>query len=266
MPPYNRLSCGHRDVGNFSHMAVLLHEDGQDDHRDPRPKPTILSDMCVFTRLPRQVTFAGDKKTVHLMRGLGDFSNDEIQDCWYTETDFLTLKQETLSTLEIYKRSPESVDNVKYTMRGLEHHMEEFRNRRKLLRLVSRMIVFDNKDFSDGACQSKLEHVANLYSLASMDSVCTALSKAAQDQLEAQEYQRETSLELFNDEWIRCISSMGKIICHPENHEQILSVDGAKEDVSGFDDNWLCVPSGSTIRFRGSQVGCETNGANVMVS
>lgn len=246
MPPYNRSSCDQEDLGNFPHKALLLDEDIQDDHQDARPTPSILSDLCVFTGLPRQVTFELDQDCLLLISGLGDYSDDEIQDCWYTETDFLTFKQEALVTLDIYKKSPARVNNIDYTMRGLEHHLEEVRNRRKLMRLVGRMIVFDNQDWPDGTCQSKSDHVAQLYCVASMDAVRVALCRAATDQSEAQAYQRETSSELFNDEWISCISSTDKTLSYPQNHQQTWSAGfSAQEDVSGFDDSWLCAPSGN---------------------
>lgn len=241
MPPYNRSSCDHQDdAGTFCCKVLSLNGDDEEARRSPLTTSGIFSDLRLITGIPRQVTFAVEKEKVQLIRGRGDYTNDEVQDCWYTESDFLTFKQEALLTLEIYKKNPARVNNVEYTIRGLEHHLEEVRNQRKLCRLVTKMLVLDDQGLSDDACESNSEHLAKMYSVASMDSVAIALSRAAMDQSEAEEYQCESSSELFNDEWIRCVSVMGKNISYPESKQQLYSTGfSAKEDVSGFDDSWL---------------------------
>lgn len=260
MPPLNRSSCDpQEDGGKLCHKVLSLdEEDEQSDHRSTLPTPGIISDLGVVTKLPRRVNFALDQENYLLMRDTGDYSNDEIQDCWYRETDFLSFRQEALVTLEIYKKSPERVDNREYTMRGLEYHLAELRSRRKLLRRLATRIVLDDQEFSDDddASESKSDHIAKLYSMASRDSVGFALCRAARDRSDAKEYQREKSSELFNDDWIRCISSTGKNVSCPQSHQQTWSMGfSAKDDISGFDDSWLCVPSNNTGLIRGIKSG-----------
>ncbi len=238
MPPLNRYieDEGNDDALRFSNSSQ---DQGRRDSFDivlekPAQTTSILKLLVVSERRIRFV----DQLQVRSISGLGNYSEQEIQDCWYSATDFAAFRQEVHNTLYNYNKNPTRIDGIEYTMRGLEHHLENLPSTRSLLRMRVRMIVLDGQVRKEGVGDANVERLATLCSVVSRDTVNGAVSMASLDQLSAIRYQMEPANEPFNDDWISCISSMDtnpRYMGYTKYEERT----GVLNDVAGFDDSWL---------------------------
>lgn len=182
-----------------------------------------------------------DCHKIHHMPGRGEFSKQEIQDCWYTANELASFRLNICTTLYLFKVDPTRVDCGEYTMRGLERKLEEASCRKNCLRARARSAVLDEQDFQVGIGEVSPERLAAVYSIAAREAVLDAINLAALDQMDAFCYQNQSPIdELFPDEWISSISSNEwnkRQINHSPNKPP--TDQGSPEDLSGFDDSWL---------------------------
>ena len=207
---------------------------------------------------PRLNSFASNKSTplkvqsarrphfndcheVHRIPGRGDFSKQEIQDCWYAANELTSFRLNICTTLYLFKVDPTRGDCAEYTIRGLERKIEEASCKKNCLRARARSAVLDEQDFQVGIGEVNPERLAAVYSIAAKDAVVDAINLAALDQFDAYRYQNQAPIdELFPDEWISSISSTEWRTLQPNNAQNKPKPDQSSvEDLSGFDDSWL---------------------------
>lgn len=235
MPPLNRFVEGQENNGAFRNQTSCHGHSRRASFGGLLESP-VKSSVCERKRgLRRRVTGFLGQRQIRSVKCRNDYSEQEIKDCWYSDTDFAAFRQEALITLDVYKNFPSRIDGVEYTMRGLEHHLEKIPNRRNLLRMRARRVILDHQEFKGAIGWSTVEHVATMSSSVSKNSVLAALSIATLDQLAASQYQMEGTQEPFNDNWISCVSSIEMASSTLMSTEH-----NANSDVPGFDNSWLC--------------------------
>lgn len=237
MPPLNRLI---EDQENNSwHRQVPAHDGSRNNNISAISGSTskvVASNEDSSTLKCR--THFNDCPEIHQIPGRDDYSSEEIQDCWYTASEFSRFRLDICTTVYLHKIDPSRIDGKEYTMRGVEHKMGDSSCRRYCLRSRARSAVLDEQDFQEGIGEPSAERLAALYSVAAKDAVLDALNLAALDQLEAFRYQNEAVTdEFFPDEWISSISTTPRvesISCHAYKAELKFL-----EEASGFDDSWI---------------------------
>ena len=100
-------------------------------------------------RSGRRARFS-ETNQVHTVISRESYSEQEIEDCWSTASEFASFRQDVCTTVYLLKTDPNRVDDVEFTMRGVEHRMEEGANRRCFLRYRAKTAVFDEQDFQSG--------------------------------------------------------------------------------------------------------------------
>lgn len=181
----------------------------------------------------RRVRFLDEDETFSII-GRGDYTAQEIEDCWCTASEFAGFKRDVYTTVHLKRIDPSRIDEVEYTLRGAEHRTEEGSARRYTLRSRAKSTVLDEQDFQDGIGEADGSLLAEVYARCTSDAVFDALNLAALDQLEAERSHQESVYEdLFNDDWISSISSLDS------DSAFTCSGDNSYLDLPGFDDAWL---------------------------
>ena len=178
----------------------------------------------------RRVRFS-EENQIHQIISREDYSVQEIDECWYTASEYVSFRQNICMTVYLHKIDPNRIDGTEYTMRGVEHRVEGASSRRYSIRSRAKSAVLDEQDFQDGLGEASVNYIAAAYSSVTKDAVFEALNLAALDQLDIFRYQNEAAYDdIFNDDWISSISATSDAI----------EVDVSfSDDASGFDDSWL---------------------------
>jgi hypothetical protein len=166
-----------------------------------------------------------------------NYSKDEMNDAWYSASDYAAFKQDIAATCYLITHDPDVVDGrlEEYIRRGVECRMQDAVTRRHGRKFQARSAVLDEQEFQLGLGEPSEDWIANLYRQVSTATVNEALGLAALDQLDAERYQNEANQgdDEFNDDWISSISSDSAFARRPLEELNVL------DDASGFDISWL---------------------------
>ena len=212
------------------------------------PEQPLKSDHRRRRRPGKSVRF-NEEQQVHEIISRNEFTNQEIDDSWYTADDFTTFKRDVTTVTYLMIHHPGCIDDVKYTSRGAECRVDEIVQRRHQWRLEGRTAVMVAQARGDGHL------MAAVYSDMSHEAVREALEIAILDEENAKAYQKEECQptfpkDLFSDEWI---SSIAVLTSSPSVYQPELTAPEANfwndndYDDSGFDDSWLRDISGPLI-------------------
>lgn len=233
MPPLNRLLEG-QENNLWRYQASQQNETSRGSYTALSESPLKVT---VGPTLASPIVRFSTEVTSFSTICRGDYSDQEIENCWYTASEYASFRQDVCNCVYLCKIEPSRIDEVEYTMRGVEHRTEEGAIRRYTLRSRGKSSVLDEQDFQDGIGESSVQAIADIYSRAASDAVYDALNFAAMDQLEAERHQHEViSEEIFSDDWISSISTAELDAPACEVFEGDM---GFLEEVSGFDDAWL---------------------------
>jgi hypothetical protein len=237
MPPLNRfLEDQENNVWRNHNPSPDNARRGSFNAVDESPlKPTNVEQETPTSE--RRARFS-EQNQIQSTIGRGDYSEQEIDDCWCTASEFVSFRQDIFTTLYLHKTEKHRIDGEEYTMRGVEHRVEGASSRRSSLRSRAKSAVLDEQDFQDGLGEASMDDIAAAYSRVANDAVFDVLNLAALDRLDAFRYQNEISYEeFFNDDWISSISTTDvDSSSSGGTHGTDMSF---LEDASGFDDSWL---------------------------
>jgi hypothetical protein len=108
-------------------------------------KPAALLSTAKKAGRDRKVTFNKQVK-VTAVTHLNNFSDEEIERCWYEKADFLRIKEEFMLTVKLMNWGDLPKDTLGYCIRGTEFQTHEGARRRKLNKEVARDTVRDEQD------------------------------------------------------------------------------------------------------------------------
>ena len=234
MPPLNRLLEDQEN--NFWHHQVTQQNDSRhSSFRIALEGPFKISSEA--TAVSRQTARFSDKEETYPIISREDYSEQETMDCWYTAREFASFRQDACTCVYLDKTDKDRIDEVEYTMRGVEHRTKQGSTRRYTLRSHAKRTVLDEQDLQDGMGESNPDMLAAAYARTASDAVFDALNIAAVDQLEAERHQYGSAFDqLFSDDWISSISKGAvDISTVRDSHDADISV----FEASGFDDSWL---------------------------
>ncbi len=177
MPPHS----------NFN-MTVLLGkypleqaEPGTLSARGPLVAPRTTTKTTKSAR--RSVSFderVRAKKTTHI----ADFSEEEKKAYWYSEEDFLRMKQDVRFEVNLLENQCLERDTASYCRRGLEYYTSLGSNRRSSNKRKSRNVVLEEQALQRNEGSNDLEYIAEIYAAVVAASRLHALELARQDRLD----------------------------------------------------------------------------------
>jgi hypothetical protein len=234
MPPLNRL-LDDQENNVWRHQNVSPEDARRGSFNAAVESPLKTSHEEPATPTSERSVLFSEHNQIHSIIDRQYYSEEEIGDCWYTASEFVGFRQDICTTVYLHKIEKSRIDGKEYTMRGVEHKVEGASSRRSSFRSRAKSAVLEEQDFQDGLGESSVDLVAAAYSRVANDAVFDALNLAALDQLESFRYQSEISYEdLFNDDWIRSISTTTV-----DSSSSAVAEMSFMEDASGFDDSWL---------------------------
>ena len=145
-----------------------------DDHGDIRQKEE--------TKPQASVSFAPEEDNItHESMSRSEYSQTEIQACFYSVSEYMAMKREALKTLHLNRTSSLSPQDPEYTMRGLECRTRECSNNRRFVRYNAAAAVFKEQ-----AKNSDPEAISDAYHAVSWHSMYDAHTQALADEQDAQ--------------------------------------------------------------------------------
>jgi hypothetical protein len=196
-------------------------------------------------RRQRQVARFREEVTLHNVMALSDFTSDEVQESWYKTSDYNEFRKDIAVSVYLMGNEPHAFDDVKYTSRGAECRIEAAIARRHRWKLEAKSAVLDEQDYQDAMGEKNEGGISAVYCQASQAAVFDAIDAAALDQFNAEEYQKESSVQDdFNDDWISSISSCSGSSYHYDHKS---TCESSLWDESGFDDSWIRDVSGPLV-------------------
>ena len=234
MPPLNRFLEDQENtvwrLENQSHEGVSSHGGLESPSK---PRNALAEEISSSERRAR----FSEENQLHAIIRRKDYSEQEILDCWYTAQEYASFRHDISTTVCLHKIDNTRIDDMEYTMRGVEHRVKEASCRRCSIRSSAKSVVLLEQDLQDGLGELNVEYIAATYADVARASVYEALNLAALDRLDTFRYQNEHVLEEFNDDWISSISTpIGDSAINGGPH---MADRGSEEDLQGFDDLWL---------------------------
>lgn len=123
-------------------------------------------------------------------------SPEEIDSTWYNDEEYDTMKKSVLKTMEkivrCHKKRKEFAETDHQTARGLELVTKEMIQERKLYKISSRHVVFDEQEDQRVAHKSDPERIRNIYIEATRKAKDTALDYGWKDEEAVYKLNEET--------------------------------------------------------------------------
>jgi len=123
------------------------------------------------------------KKSIHF----ADLTDEEIQDYWYTEADFETMKNGVRFEATLLENGclHPAVASTRYCNRGLEAFTPEGARRRTKNKKYCRTVVIEEKRLQREEGSYDQEYIAEIYAVAVASSRSEARALALQDETDA---------------------------------------------------------------------------------
>lgn len=121
------------------------------------------------------------RKTIHL----NEFSDDEIDACWYSDQEFNSMRAEVRFAADLIDQGLLETDNTNYCRRGAEEHAPlQSRLRRKIKHALRAAVLEEQRlQWGEGSCDP--EFIAEVSQFKSAQSIATARKVALEDELAA---------------------------------------------------------------------------------
>ena len=144
--------------------------------------PLVLSTKSAK---PRRQTVTFDervraKKTTHF----ADFSDDEKNAYWYSEEEYLRMKQDVRFEVNLLENQCLQSDTISYCGRGLEYYTSQGASIRCANKKKSRKVVLDEQALQRSEGSNDQEYIAEIYENIVAGSRMHALFLARQDRLD----------------------------------------------------------------------------------
>ena len=138
------------------------------------------------------------------VKHISEFSQQEIQDIWFSVEDFAQFKEDCKRTISMMKELGVSFQNTEVTCsRGLEHFIETRKSNRKSRRAnASRAVLAEQElQFKEGSYDP--EYIAEVYQEISVTCQAEAYSAGLRDQEEAYGRRNSHSMKSWTGETSR---------------------------------------------------------------
>lgn len=146
-----------------------------------------------FTETPTDIVEDMDEA---LGRNISEGHFEEIESAWYNDLEYDAMKQSVLKTMEkivrCHKKKREFPENKYQTARGLELVTKETIVERKLYKVTSRHVVFDEQEEQRLAHRYNPERIRDRYVKANINARDTALEYGWKDQEAVHELNEES--------------------------------------------------------------------------
>lgn len=121
------------------------------------------------------------KKTIHF----ADFSEQETSAYWYSDDDFIRMKQDVHFEVNLLENECLQQDTSNYCRRGLEYYTSDGAKRRSSNKRKSRNVVFEEQKLQRSEGSNDQDYIAEIYAAVVAPSRALASQVAVQDHLDA---------------------------------------------------------------------------------
>lgn len=212
-------------------------------------------------RQQKSVSFF-DQAEIQYISSSREWTDEEKRSRWNSDEDYTNFHLDLINTIYLIRNEPESIDDVCHSARGVECRDPIVKKRRRLWKTQAWDVVFEQQKLQRARNEEYSGYhylVASLYSHFTQVAMRSAIDTAAQDEIDARNYQNENEhtqfeeTDLFNDTWITSISSSFSENSSFDNSTEVASVDNSSTDddfgfyifgeKSNFDNSWLRMES-----------------------
>jgi len=226
----------------FEPIVLVNNQSARHDNLNLMLDSPLIHEESPIGNCERTGVAFSEKNSLHAIPGLEDFSEQELADCWYKAPDFTAFRAECLHTAHLHRMHPNRIDDIEYTLRGIEHKVKEVSDRRNELRWRARRAVLLEQKFQECIGEASPDRLAEEYAHVTVDAIYDAINIAAIDEMQVLCFRSESFLdETFSDRWISSVSSNDQ-----ENEDlygivyrAIVKEENLAAMNACFDDSWL---------------------------
>jgi hypothetical protein len=147
----------------------------------PQPQPSNKR------RKRCSVTFREEEHVCEIP-SLEEYTEEELNACWYTKAEYKSFKRSSLVTLKLNRAGEIPVGSTEHTMRGLECRTREGAQERKDNRTEAWTVVLQEQERQHKAHLNDIVALSNLYHQVTDRLQYAACIQGMCDELEAREY------------------------------------------------------------------------------
>lgn len=141
------------------------------------------------TKPQASVCFAADgDNTVHETLPLSEYTPEEVENSWWSRSDYNSFKRNSLTTLSFNRSGTLHREDPEHTMRGLESRTRECADSRRIIRLRASAAVFDEqaRQFELGIKDPNA--ISEMYRATSWHAIYSAHTQGMADEQDSQTY------------------------------------------------------------------------------
>lgn len=192
-----------------------------------------------------------------------DWAEDEIRSRWNSNDDYTNFQLDIFNTIYLLRNDPEAIDETSQSARGVEGRDPISKRQRRLWKRKAWDVILEQQNIRRKMnTETSRYHylVASMYSHVTQVAMRSAIDFAAQDEIDARNFQsednhtRKEEIELFNDSWISTVCSSYSESSSISNSVEVSSADTNSSDEkafgfhvfgakSEFDNSWLTLES-----------------------